>query len=449
MPRPTTPATNQRPPQTAPPTVTPKPPATTGSGPSTPPARIVTRPSNGLQRPAADTPRPTLAPPTPVVQKPAPSGGLVRPASAAAAPSAVVVAPRQDSVSPVVHTGTTFDSGLTRTGGLARPADWDHRGVPVRSKPYCPPTRVVHHYGYDDYPWRTTTYVTYHSGVCAPSICYPLWPYSTSPFYGSPLRAVSITYPNWCAPIACHRPAYVYPPICWTPCPTTCVVYPPPVYGHRPAWGSHVGFTYSSWGSSSWFGLSLGWGWSSCATWRDPCRPTTWCGTYVPVRRCPSRCFGWWHKPTLGWSTCIHSSTPVVLGVVDSAPTVRWTAAPVNALSEFEDAVYSTMRGEYQTAIRTMRNAVLGAPESFAPGAVAMDEQQLQRAAWAMTVYRNPPQRAVQPADAAFMVAALAALAGDGAAAAQAADEALQLGDRHPATQRLTQMIEWAQSFAD
>ncbi|MBX3403173.1 MAG: hypothetical protein KF699_07160 [Phycisphaeraceae bacterium] len=414
------------------------------------------RPSNGLQRPAAASPRPTPAPPTPVVPTPAPSrpsiapsGGIVRPAPAAATPSPVVVAPRQASASPVVHTATTFDSGLTRTGGLARPANWDHRGVPVRSTPYCPPPRVVHHYGYGDYPWRTTTHVTYHAGACAPRACYPLWPYTTSPFYGSSLRGVSITYSNWCGPTYVYRPMYVCPPTYWAHCPTTHVVYPPPIYGHRPAWGSHVGFSYSTWGSSSSFGLSIGWGLSSCTTWRDPRWSTTWCGTYVPARHCPSHCYGWWHRPTLGWSTYSVYSAPVVVGIADAAPPVQWTAAPVNAVSEFEEAVYSTMRGEYQTAIRTMRNAVLGAPESFAPGAVAMDEQQLQRAAWAMTVYRNPPQRAVQPADAAFMVAALAALSGDGAAAAQAAEEARQLGDRHPATERLAQMIQWAQSFAD
>lgn len=429
----------------------------------------MTSPSNGLQRqPVANTPRPTPAPspaprpistarPTPAAPAPQPptlnpSGGLVRPAAprpaapAAPAPSPVVVAPRPAAtVTPAVQTGTTFDSGLSRTGGLVRPDNWDHRGVPVRSTPYCPP-RVVNHSAYGDYPWRTTTYVSYSSGPCAPRSYYPLWPYTSSPFYGSSLRGVSVTYWDWCAPRYVCRPAYVCAPTYWTPCPPTYVVYPAPVYGHRPAWDSHVGVSYWSWGSwGSSFSFSVGWG-STYSNCYDPCWSTTWCGAYVPVRRHASRCYGWWRRPAWGWT--VYIGAPAVVEVAEPAP-VRWAVTPVNAVAEFDSAVYSTMRGEYQTAVRTMRNAVLGAPESFAPGTVALDEQQLQRAAWAMTVYRNPPQRAVQPADAAFMVAALAAISGDGAAAAQAANEARLLGDRHPATDRLAQMIEWAQTRAD
>lgn len=49
----------------------------------------------------------------------------------------------------------------------------------------------------------------------------------------------------------------------------------------------------------------------------------------------------------------------------------------VDPAQELEDAVYSTMRGRYQVAIDTTRDAVLSAPELFAPGQTDLDKYQL------------------------------------------------------------------------
>ena len=67
----------------------------------------------------------------------------------------------------------------------------------------------------------------------------------------------------------------------------------------------------------------------------------------------------------------------------------------------------------------------------------------------AMTVYENPPRAAVNEKDAAFMVAAIAALSGDAERAAEAAAEARDLGDDHPATLRLIEQLAMDEGRAE
>lgn len=413
------------------------------------PPKVLT-PGNGLVRNIPAAPRPV----PPAVDAPSPTpkprvagGGPTVRRSSGLVPGAAAVA-----AAPVVfNQDPTFDSGLVRGNGLVRPIE-----VELVYGPTCGPSYVVNGYGYGDYPWRTTTYVSYSSGYCAPS--YPRWPYYSSPFYGSPLRSAVIytSYDPWC------------PPRYYVPCPPTYVGYCGPTYTYCPPtycapsycdddrWSFSFGFS----GSSSWFGFgySSGWwsrpyGYSSYDCW-DPC--------YRPYR-CIDPCapgHGWWRRPVWGWSvyscdpwSCAEPRGPVYLfplsETVDATAYAQSDTPVIDAAAQLEETVYSTMRGRYHAAIEHTRDAVLSTPEHFAPGSTELDQYELQRAAWALTVYENPPRAAVHDKDAAFMVAALAALAGDHDRAVSAAAEARELGDDHPSTLRLIEQLALDEARAD
>jgi len=388
--------------------------------------------SNGLVKsgPAINRPVDSLSvSPTPDRQPRAGGGGKsIRRAGgavigAAAAPDPVVF--NQD---------VTFDSGLDRSNGLV---------LPVYEQSYRD-----HSYGYSHYvsPSRHRSYVSYSGGYCAP--IHPYGGYYSSPYYGS-----SVIYSSY-DPFYSSRYYVPCPPTYINPCGPTYYTpaYCPPTYyapSYRDSW--NVSFGISS--SSSWFGVNYGSSWSC---------PPYYAGSYIyRAAPCYDPCgprYGWWRRPVWGWTTysCDPWSYAEPRGPVYPFETTEYTgaigltqAAALDATAEFEEAVYSTMRGNYQTAINATRHAVLGAPESFGPGQSDLDRYQLQRATWALTVYENPPRAVVNDKDAAFMVAAISALSGDHESALQAATEARDLGDDHPATLELIQRLAMDDARAD
>jgi hypothetical protein len=430
------------------PTVTrpaPAPPAATAPKP-----RVISRettprvisPGNGLVK-ASPQPGGTAATPAPRIDRPPRSAGgsstLQRSNGLLAGTAAVAPAP------VTFREGPTHDSGLVRSNGLVRqidhPPTYDHS----YGGGY-----VVNGYSHHDYPWRHRSYVSYSNGYCAPAPVYPRWPYYSSPFYGSPLRSAVIytSYDPFCS-----SRYYVPCPPTYTYCGPTRYSYCPPTYCAPTYCGDSWSFSFGFSSSSSWFGLSYGSSWS-CPPYYGGYGVYRPYGYYNP---CPPR-HGWWHRPVWGWSTfsCDPWSLAEPRGPVYPFDTNEYTgafgltqAASISATEQFEEAVYSTMRGRYDTAIEMTRAAVLSTPESFAPGESELDQYQLQRATWALTVYENPPRAAVDDKDAAFMVAAIAALAGDHETAVDAASEARELGDDHPATLQLIQQLAMEDARAD
>ena len=372
------------------------------------------------------------------------SNGLVR-AAAAATPT-------------VLHKGNTHDSGLARSNGLVRPVrshgdDYsdDSYGHDYRDDGYG-----RNDYGRDGYSRHDRSYVSYATGYCAPSLSGPYYrPYSyySGPSYCGPSISIAYSsYDPWYSTryyVPCP-PTYTYfGPSRYTYCPPVyCApAYCPPTY-YDDSFSISLGFS----GSSSYVGFNYGYG--SARVYDPYDYGYTGCYPYRAYDRCAPR-YGWWQRPVWGWSVggCDpwSSATPVypfetnetagALGLIQ--------AAAVDPEVEFDEAVYSTMRGNYQTAIDATRQAVLDAPESFAPGQTDLDRYQLQRATWALTVYRNPPRAAVEEKDAAFMVAAISALAGDHSNALDAANEARELGDDHPATLELIEQLAMQEARAD
>lgn len=368
------------------------------------------------------------------------SNGLVR-APAAATPT-------------VLFDGITHDSGLERSNGLVRPlrTHKDNYSDDSYGQDYD-------NYGYSrqDYYSHDRSYVSYSSGYCAPYPYRPShrrYPYYSDPFYCGPLPSVSITYSYdpWCSTryyVPCPPTYSYYGPSRYDYCPPvySAPVYCPPTY-YDDSFSVSLGFS----GSSSFFGFSYGYG--SARAYDPYDYGYTGCYPYRAYDRCGPR-YGWWHRPVWGWSTrsCDPWSFATPVDPFESNETTGALgliqAAAVDPAAEFEEAVYSTMRGNYQTAIEATRQAVLDAPDSFAPGQTDLDRYQLQRATWALTVYRNPPRAAVGDKDAAFMVAAISALSGDHATALDSANQARELGDDHPATLQLIEQLAMEEARAD